>query len=251
VRRLILVYLFFGLSLQSCAPVAPRYNPFKISREEFFTRARVVAIAPLVLAVNPADPEATRTQFESLIDQKLRALGFTVIASNEYKHTRERLIKQLGGIFDPITGKPDESKAKTLRSYLLEELRTKHRADAVLYPMVQVVKAGFNAGQARWHGTGEPVLPEGFWAQFTMGDLQGTTSAASLLVRIEDINGADLYLQAGGIQVLAKLASGRQFVSIPQQELLTNADRNKAAVDIALGALSKEKPAEDARPGAP
>jgi hypothetical protein len=251
VWRLILVNLLLGLWFQGCAQVAPPYDPFKIPRNEFFVRTKVVALAPVGIAVNLENPDSTRTHFEALLDQKLRELGFTVISANEYKGIWEGLTKQLGGIFDPVTGKRDENKIKTLRGYLFEELRTKHRADALLHPVIQVVNAKFNAGHARWHGTSEPVIPEGFWDRFFIGDAQGTTSALSLYVTIEDINGVDLYIQAGGIQLLAKLTSGRQFVAIPQNQLLTNMDRNKAAVDIALGALSKQAPQENSKSGTP
>jgi hypothetical protein len=114
-----------------------------------------------------------------------------------------------------------------------------------------VVKASFNGGHARWHGTAELVIPEGFLSTFFMGDSQGTTSALSLFITIEDMNGVDLYAQAGGIQLLAKLTSGRQFVSIPQNQLLTNADRNKAAVDIALSALSQDSVQQDSKQDTP
>lgn len=249
--RLLLLNLLAGLLFQGCGQVARPYNPFKIPREEFLARTRVIALAPVAFAVPPEDPAAAGSQFEALLDLKLRELGFTVVPSTEYKAIWDRLTKQVGGIFDPITGKRDDQKLKTVRGYLLEELRTKHRADAVLHPVIQVVKAPFNAGHARWHGMEESLRPEGLLAALFMADAAGTTSALSLLVTIEDSNGVDLYQQAGGIQVLVKLAPGRQFVSIPQNQLLTNADRNRAAVAIALGALSKEEPKQDPAPDRP
>jgi hypothetical protein len=251
VWRFIFLNLLMGFWLQGCAQVAPPYEPFKIPRNEFFARTKVVALAPVGFTVNPENQESASTQFESLLDQKLRELGFTVVPSTEYKAIWERLTKQMGGIFDPITGKRDDNKLKTVRGYLLEELRTQHRADALLHPVIQVVKAPFNAGHARWHGTAESIIPEGFLAAFFMADSAGTTSALSLLITIEDMNGVDLYVQAGGIQVLAKLTSGRQFVSIPQNQLLTNAERNKAAVNIALSGLSKGGPQQNSEQETP
>lgn len=249
--RTVLFHWLIVLWLQGCSQVAPPYDPFKIPKSEFFAKTKVVALAPLALAVSPDNPDATREHFESLLDQKLRAIGFTVIPSREYRATWERLSKQIGGIFDPITGKRDEQKIKAVRGYLLEELRTKHQADALLHPIVQVVEAKFQAGHARWHGATEPVIPEGFWNAFLMGDSQGTTSALSLYVTIEDTNGTDIFIQAGGIQLLAKVTSVRRFTPIPQSQLLANADRNKAAVELALSALSPAEPSQASKQGRP
>jgi len=64
----------------------------------------------------------------------------------------------------------------------------------------------------------------------------GTVPALSLVVKIEDIHGPDLYINWGGIQLLQKI-SGSDFVPVPRNELLTSEERNKAAVDIALKPL--------------
>ena len=250
-RRIIFATLLLGLSLSGCAQMAPPYHPLKVSREEFFAKTKVVALAPLVIGVNADKPEAIKTQVESALGQKLEELGLAVIPSKEYQEIWERLSKQIGGAFDPITGKRDDAKVKTLIGYVSNELRTKHNADALLHPMIQPVKAPFNAGNARWHGTAEAVAPEGFWNKFLMGESRGTTSALSLIVTIENMNGVDLYVQAGGIQVLAKLNSRRQFVEIPRSQILTNQQRNQAAAAIALSGLTIQPPQDDAKQESP
>lgn len=232
---------FLGLWLTGCAQVTPPpYNPLKLSREEFFAKTKVLAFLPLVITVNVDAPDIKRAQFEAALERNLTAVGLKVIPSTVYQEIWDRLAKQMGGVFDPISGKRDDAKIKTLRDYTLNELRTKHDADGLLHPSIQVVKASFFAANAQWHGASESVIGDGFLNKFLVGDAIGTTSALSLLILIENMNGVDLYQQAGGIQVVAKLAPGRQFVGIPQNQILADEERNLAAVEIALRGLSKD-----------
>jgi hypothetical protein len=144
--------------------------------------------------------------------------------------------EQLGGFFDPITGKRDEAKFKTAREHLLREVNAMTKADAILHPSIQLVKAGFGNNEARWHGTSESLITGGFWGAFLAGTNNGTSSALSLYVTLEDINGVELYINAGGIQLAAKL-SGRTFVAVPRNELFADEKRNQAAVNVALNPL--------------
>jgi hypothetical protein len=58
-------------------------------------------------------------------------------------------------------------------------------------------------------------------------------------VNISDPNEVDMYVNWGGIQVLGRV-SGWQVVNIPAEEILTNEERNAAAVEIALDPLEKQ-----------
>ena len=53
---------------------------------------------------------------------------------------------------------------------------------------------------------------------------------------VEDTSGAAVYLARGGIQVLSKI-SGLKFVPVPVNDLLASEERNRAAVDLAVGPL--------------
>ena len=127
----------------------------------------------------------------------------------------------------------------------MRELNGKTRADAELYSGMGTVKANFNANRARWHGTAEYLVSGGFWAAFAAGNTYGTVPAVSLFVSLADMNGVDMYVHAGGVQVLSKL-SGRNFVAVPRHELFIDEERNRHAVNIALNPLvGKAAPEEN------
>jgi hypothetical protein len=144
---------------------------------------------------------------------------------------------QVGGYFDPVTGKRDESKFKAVRKHCLRELSTKCNADAILYSAIGVFKATISGTYAHWHGTSEYFKTGGKWKKLL--DTSGYTGAVgglSLVVAIKDINDVDMYVNPGGIQLAAKLSGGK-FVPVPRSQLFANEERNVAAVNIALGPL--------------
>ena len=146
---------------------------------------------------------------------------------------------------DPVTGKRDETKFKTVREHALRELSTKFKADAVLYPNIRAGTARFAGGQANWDGASESLSPtEGFMGMLMVGQFQGTTGALSLIVTIENIHGVDAYVNGGGIQLISKLSGGK-FVPVPRSQLFADEKRIAAAVNIALGPLARNPaPAE-------
>jgi hypothetical protein len=62
-----------------------------------------------------------------------------------------------------------------------------------------------------------------------------------MAVTIVDMRGVPVFLNRGGVQVLAKLGLGSgqpvDFVPVPAYELYANEERNLAALNIALGPL--------------
>ena len=226
-----------------CATGAP-YNPFKIAQDEFYGKIKVIALAPVVFPRDVEDPEPAAVTFESLIQAKLQEAGFSVVPSREYAETRKRMAQTVGGVFDPVTGRPDESKSKIVQEHTLRELNTKFNATAVLYPSVRAVKAAFNVGLARWDGTSEPIAAGGFLSTLRTSQSIGTTTALSLVAIIKDIHGVDLYANGGGIQLLSKLSTnwfpGAQFTPVPRNELFANEERNMTAVNITLGPLVRK-----------
>ena len=230
---------FLGLVFVAagCATRTP-YNPFKVSRETFFGHTKTIAMTPFMLPSDLENPEPVRTEFESLIEAKLRSAGFSVVASGDYADIWKRVTEQMGGYFDPVTGKQDEAKFKAAQEHARREIATKSSADALVHAGFTVVGAAFASGTAQWNGTSEPVGTGGFWAQLlgNLGGLQGKIPALSLLVIIEDVNGAEEYANAGGVQLLSKVSYGK-FVPVPRDALFADKARNAAAVSIALDPL--------------
>ncbi len=237
--------LLLVVALTGCA-TAPPYNPFQISEERFRTTVKRIALAPIVVPLELGISESTKLRFDSLIEAKLKDAGFDTFPAKNWGEVMERILLEVGGVFDPRTGSPDETKVKTVLARTGNEIRGRFQFDAVLLPRVHVVKADWGSAWANWDGVRE-ALASGLG---TLGapNARGTIPALSLVVSVggPDPDAPALYRQRAGIQVLQKLTPfperifGKMFVPVPQDELLTNDERNRAAVEIALGPLVKK-----------
>jgi hypothetical protein len=236
-----------------CAAKAP-YNPFKVDQNEFYSKTKTIALAGMTVPEGLEDPEAVRAKFESLITAKLREAGFSIVPSREAVEIWKRMTEQVDGYFDSVTGKRDEAKLQAVREHTLGELRTKFKMDAVLKPTIQVVKAPWSGGTAHWDGTKDSVKSFGkqmgealpFALLGVAVSYEGTVPALSLVVTVEDRNGVNVYANRGGIQVLGKF-SRKQFISDPASAILTNEERNVAAVNIAIDPLIRKSEFTEAR----
>jgi hypothetical protein len=244
--RTIRAALVASLIMAGCAPVV---DPFRISADEFRRRVKTVAVAHVIVPSNLGVDAATRTKFHPALEDKLRQAGFTVVPAQDVGEIREAKERELGGLFDPQTGKIDEAKLATLMTFVRSEVKTRFSADALLLSRVRTVTANFGyvplAGvRAKWDGATES-LETGSFDKVVSPRGSGKVDALSLLVNIEDLNGSSLFVHAGGIQVLSKLApgagqfGGNTFVPVPKNELLTDPERIQQAVSYALGPFFK------------
>ncbi len=241
IRSLLLIII---LAATGCATTQPPYNPFKIPETEFRGKIHTIALSPIILPDGLEEPDKVKEKFESLIDARLRELGFTVIPSKEYLAVWKQMTEQLGGYYDPVTGKRDETKYKAVRTHTLREMNTKLKADAILHSMVRVVQARFKNNTAAWDGVTENIQGSG-WKAFLAGPQRGTIGALTLVVFIEDPNEVPMYSDGGGIQTVARL-SGSTFTPIPQTDLFKDEQRNANSVKIALDALATKPTATPA-----
>lgn len=240
-QYILLVTVMIALIGASCATTPP-YNPFKIDQNKFFATTKTVALVPFTGHADLETSGQVIAKFELLMGNKLREAGFSVLPSKEYRDIWLHNVLQMGTIFDPITGKRDDSKFKTIQEQCYKELAEKLNVDAVLISRILFVKASFYEFVARWDGTEESLdVRSGgmkFLGLLDSSTTTGTVPALSLEVTIKDIHGTPIYLNKGGIQVLTKRSP--RFVSVSKNELLVNEERNMTAVDIALDPLIRK-----------
>jgi len=226
--------LMLAFVVGGCA-TTPAYNPFRVPQSDFYLKIRTIAMSPLVVPKWVGSSEAVRSKMEDRIKTQLEESGFKIIPREKFQEIWDRFLDQMGGYFDPLTGKIDNEKLETIRSYARREMSLKYGADAFLHPRIELVGAKVDGFSAIWDGTTDSIIFKEWY-----GAYQGVTNALSLAIIIEDTNGVDLYINRGGIQVASKIYMGR-FVSVPTSELLADEERNMEAVYIALKALV-EKP---------
>ena len=95
------------------------------------------------------NPEPVKAMFESMLEARLRAGGFSVVPCKTVWQTREQVIEKLGGIHDPTTGKTDETKIEAVRVQTRHEVCKRFKADVLLYPKITYVEANFSKNKAR------------------------------------------------------------------------------------------------------
>lgn len=236
---ILLLTVVIALIEVGCATTIP-YNPFKTDQNEFYVNTKTIALSPCVVQIEAS--EQVIAKFELLIGNKLREAGFSVLPSKEYRDIWKHNVDQIGAIFDPITGKKDDSKLKVIQEQCYKELAGKLNVDAVLISRILIVKASFYEYVAQWDGTKESLDVRSGGMKF-LGFLDsstttGTVPALSLGITIKDIHGTPVYVNWGGIQVLTKRSP--KFVPVPKNELLVDEERNVAAVNIALDPLIRK-----------
>jgi hypothetical protein len=237
--------LVFAVALAGCA-TAPPYDPFLQSEAQFRQKIRRIALAPTAVPPQLGISESAKLGFDSLIESKLREAGFTVYPAKVWGEVFARKQQEAGGVFDPRTGEPDEAKVKVVLARTAEEVRRQFQFDGLLLPRVHIVRAGWGSASARWDGVSE-MLASGL-GLLGAPNASGTMPALTLVVSISGADPEDppQYRHRGGIQVLEKLTpiserfSGKIFAPVPQETLLAIEERNRAAIDVALGPLVKK-----------
>ncbi|OIR15364.1 hypothetical protein GALL_36860 [mine drainage metagenome] len=245
--------LAFALLTAGCAiePPAPPSH-FTLAHDEFYARVKTIAIAPLTVPADLANPEPVAKKFEPLIAEILRNAGYHVVPSKEYAALFEQAQSKQGGYFDAYSGKLDDAKYDAALKATREGLAAKFNVDAVLYPSIQPVDAPWHDQWATWDGVTETM--QSFTGLVGKGVVklvtepasyllegpheEGTVGAYSLKVSIEDMPGNRMYANQGGIQVLNKI-SGKAFIPVSREELFNDDARNAKAVSIALESVSR------------
>jgi hypothetical protein len=237
------LFILFTLIIPIITGCAEPYNPYKIPREELFSKVKTIGIAPLLILVDVNQPQEKKQSFETMIASKVSECGFKTVPSSEYEKIYEDLKKTIGPMFDPNTGELDKDKSKALKDHTIREYLRKNQVDAILYPSILIVKAEWNGNYAGWHGQKEPSTgKEGFFASMLAPNAYGFIPALSLCIQIESVNGEPYYLNFGGIQLYSWVKGG-SFIDVPKELLLSHPERNTQGVDIAFRPiLTKEKP---------
>lgn len=225
-----------ALLAAGCGPKAT-YNPFQVPRDQFYGKLHVVALAPIGVPQDLENPEPVKQKFLGMIEALLREEGFTLVPPAESQVIWDSMAAQLGGFYDPVSGKLDAEKLKTARMHLYRELRARHGIDAVLFSTIAAVEARLEKDKAVWHGTSQGAAKGSFWKALLGASHSGRIPALSLFVTLSDTDDTDLYVNAGGIEVLVKVDLKGNMVPVPRDELFTDEERNQKAVHLALDPL--------------
>jgi hypothetical protein len=239
-RPYLLALLAIIIVSSSCAtkPKIAETDPFLIPEKEFRNALTVIGLASVDMIEGLPDPEPVLAEFDSLLAAGLQRLGYSVIRPQEYEAIWAKLAVEAGGFIDPETGARDEKRMAVAMFETIEELRADFEIDAVMFPDIVVVEAQFAGGRAVWDGASQKIQTGGAMSSFTSGSQHGVLGALSFRLSMRGPGGAPVFLNSGGIEVLDKL-SGKEFISVPRQELFADKKRNQEAVKTALEPLKR------------
>jgi len=236
-----------GLTILGAGCVTtPKANPFTVSKEDILSRVKTVAVAPLRMDDEIPNATQAKQDYDALIVSELNSVGFQTVPSTDYEQTFNRLRDEVGGFFDPNTGKADKEKFKKVQELCRRELATKFHADAVLYPTMEVYSISFARDWAVWCGTKESASDASWLEQAFVGTHSGTIPALTLCIGLYDIDGNKMYSRCAGVQLLDKVR-GFGFRKVPDERILTDAQRNANAVTFAFGPLHEGEQAAKTR----
>lgn len=171
---------------------------------------------------------------QSKVEDALNQRGYTLLPENVYMDMLDLVSEERGGLINTVTGKRDQAKYKAAVVETFKRLREDYAIDGVLHTELQVRKASFGNYRAKWDGQEEPYeLNNSDMSNFLstlVVNTGGTMPAVSLMVFLHDNQNNQIYLGAGGIQLLAKVDDDDEFVDIPDSQLM--ADKTK--IDFAF-----------------
>ena len=105
-KRWRMIYLgALAALLAGCATPSAPYNPYRRSPADLHSQVRTVAVAPVKIFCCVEDPPAVREKFARWTEAQLREAGFVVVDTAVYEEVWRRIGEEMGGFFDPVTGK--------------------------------------------------------------------------------------------------------------------------------------------------
>ncbi len=103
-RRVLAQLLVLVIAVGGCAPA---YNPFRMPKEQFRTKVKRIALAPIAVPPQLGVSESTKLRVDSLIEAKVKESGFITFSAKEWAPIFARAHQEVGGLLDPNTGEPD------------------------------------------------------------------------------------------------------------------------------------------------
>ena len=224
------------LKLRTTLPIAAsEVRPASVPSAQIKEQVMTIALARIDAEGHP-QVEQVRTLYEKHLSEALVKAGFRVLPSPTYAQAADAASREVGGIYDPITGKVVPDKSKAMDAALRRRLAAEHAVDAVLTPRMEMVTATYNeAGDAKWDGVTQSVFKTEFG--WNGRAYSGQQPALSLGVRLEDMNAQHLYSSRAGVELTALFISG-SFEQIPKEELLVDETKSGRAVGLALAGMT-------------
>ena len=238
-----------ALALSSgLAPAADAVDSsFKKPRADIVASVKTIGLLPVEVAGIVPNPDAVAARYESLVIAQLEQAGFQVVKPAAMREIRERFKQNLGGLYDPVSGRAVPGKVKAFNEYARNEYLANQKVDALLWVGIIMRRARNSGLNAEWDGVSDSSTGRsgvgGFLANAFSGvSYSGMLPALSVGIVLTDTHDARLYERAGGLQVLEYVrreASGSEQRFVDPQSIMSDPARDARALAIALDPLTQ------------
>lgn len=226
--------LFYACGSTSINDTAYEYT-YNLTESD--TRPEKIFIAPINFGI----PSKSYLQpYEQYIDNELQnyleQAGFHIVESTVFETAWRNAKRKYGSPYNASESKVNPKAFRQTMLYVLDEIKNKTDADAVLFTDLMeqmVVFTGANGRRAKWHGVSR--LPKTVETNQTSADFNWAqpVPAISLRVIVYSTEGELLFKSFGGLEVARQLdATKGRFI---RRKSLFTSDKNVAqGISIAL-----------------
>lgn len=194
-------------------------------------------------------PEDTLAALDSLIVSRLRSIAQPLIEPEVYTAAWDSILRGYEVLRYASAGPIPPDRIQRARERLIESLKKDHRAAVLIYPELVQSYAEWEGSKANWDGVSQNIDGKsdgwglfGSFLAILLGEEPeeepketGMVSALSLVIYVQNLEGEDIYVHRGGIELLSRYEDGK-FVMI-EQGILDDPRHRSKAVAIALGPL--------------
>lgn len=232
----VLLLLLAVACVWGCA-ARSEFEPYRVPREEFRRLVHTIGILPPGIALSKARRREVAGYVEAALTETFRRLGYEVVGSDVVGPVWRRYASQISGLFNPLTGNPDEKKLETTRSYVARELARTHKVDVLAVTWTNVYRLLPPAIEQRGPRFKGEMLD--FYGQPLL-DMPQLVEAVSLHLELLEPDGRSLYAASVPVQ-WTKVYVARSYYTRPEGELLS-LSRVDAAIRVLLAKLEPAGP---------
>jgi hypothetical protein len=240
------------LGCASSGPPVPELvalDPIRMPGAQLDRSIQRLCLDSLESEIEIADPAQRLSAFEERIVHRLESEGFQVVGSKETGRVRAEIEGELDEAFDPHTGRAISDVARANAARVRERQVEQLDCEAFVEVELVVVQAFWGDrivvwdGRRVWADGREDLDQLGIALRDAyIGGVRGwgAIPALSLQLAVRDREDRMIFWRAGGIQPIATLRSVPYQIRwdpLPDDRILTDAESNQAAVDLAVGPL--------------
>lgn len=226
-----------------------------------------LVVAPVAVPLDVQMPDSIAEAFAQDIHAALAGAGLSPLPPGLYESVWEDVAEESQRLSEAIAALKGGDETRSDEQRILKILGEKHDADGFLLPDIEGVEAYFDGDRAEWDGVDQKVgetrstgakIVSGILNLFRRGEHDfseedttpyGSVWALSLVVRIENAIGAQVYVGRGGLELLEKadfeggiwfgdpMPEEYEIQEVPDEDLFQKPNRISRSVRIALAPL--------------